>query len=936
METKVWEGEIEIPTYCLGDEDPLPPFQREGGAAIYPYTMLDDITENKILRSYHAVFLENEYLLLTVLPELGGRIYSAYDKISKREIFYRNNVVKPGLIALRGAWISGGVEFNFPKGHSTTTVSPILYEIKRYEDGSASVIVGNRERLSGMKWLVEIKLYPGKAFIETNIALYNPTSFPHRFYFWSNAAVPAHQEMQFIYPITSAYYGATTVKYPINEGIDLSWYVNHKFAVDLFAKDCKDDFFCAYDHSSDFGVVHFASRFEAIGKKFFTWGCADDGLIWADILSDGDGPYCEIQSGRFKDQSTYDFLLPHFRESWREIWYPLRGIGGVVKANDLVALNLKKERGKLFLGICSTLYIPSARIVLEQKGKKIQEFETPIHPSQPFLSELPFPKDPSPLTLKIIADGKEIITYEDERKEEGEFPLQVGKEEASEVFYLKGLDRERFNLKKEAERLYLKALDIDAGFSLAHLALGRIYLERGQWEKSEEHLRRALARNPQSGGANFYLGLLYKIKGEKEKAREFFWRVRDGEYLPLSYYHLGELALSEGVFPLAEELFKRVLEKRGDDVRAMIMLAIALRKQGRNELAKEWLYRALQYDPLDGLALFELYLLEGIEDFRVRLKRWEGLPVLLSNGEIGTTQDAYLSEADDYLEIARAYINAGLLAEGISVLEEYLKDRERVYPLVYYYLGYLWDRKGDEEKAMTYFQSGAKEKPDFLFPNEIESLAVLETALRYNPTDGCALYALGNLLYALGREEEALGIWEQAEKQFAFPPLYRNLALAYLKVRGDIERVEELYLKAMDLEKNWRLYLELDRIYASVNEKGKRLNLLQSAPEEVRRKSQVVARLAEVYLELGEYDKTIELLMSNTFRPWEGEVRMRQIYYRAYVERGKKLFEEGRYEEARESFERALEYPRNIGVGKPYNARDEEAREWLERTRKVF
>ncbi|MGB9608510.1 MAG: tetratricopeptide repeat protein, partial [bacterium] len=401
-------------------------------------------------------------------------------------------------------------------------------------------------------------------------------------------------------------------------------------------------------------------------------------------------------------------------------------------------------------------------------------------------------------------------------------------------------------------------------------------------------------------------------------------------------YHLGELALSEGVFPLAEELFKRVLEKRGDDVRAMIMLAIALRKQGRNELAKEWLYRALQYDPLDGLALFELYLLEGIEDFRVRLKRWEGLPVLLSNGEIGTTQDAYLSEADDYLEIARAYINAGLLAEGISVLEEYLKDRERVYPLVYYYLGYLWDRKGDEEKARAHFQSGAKEKPDFLFPNEIESLAVLETALRYNPTDGCALYALGNLLYALGREEEALGIWEQAEKQFAFPPLYRNLALAYLKVRGDIERVEELYLKAMDLEKNWRLYLELDRIYASVNEKGKRLNLLQSAPEEVRRKSQVVARLAEVYLELGEYDKTIELLMSNTFRPWEGEVRMRQIYYRAYVERGKKLFEEGRYEEARESFERALEYPRNIGVGKPYNARDEEAREWLERTRKVF
>ncbi|MBC7330482.1 DUF5107 domain-containing protein [bacterium] len=936
METKVWEDEIEIPTYCLGDEDPFPPFQREGDDSIYPYTMLDDITDHKITRSYHAVFLENEYLLITVLPELGGRIYSAYDKISGREVFYRNNVIKPALIALRGAWISGGVEFNFPKGHSTTTVSPILYKTNRYPDGSGSVIVGNRERLSGMKWLVEIKLYPDKAYIETNIALYNPTSFPHRFYFWSNAAVPAHEKMQFFYPITSAYYGATTVRFPINEGVDLSWYINHKFAVDLFAKDCKDDFFCSYDHSTDFGVVHFANRFDAIGKKFFTWGSADDGLIWADILSDGDGPYCEIQSGRFKDQSTYDFLLPHFRESWRELWYPIRGIKGLTKANEFLAVNLTRKGNKILLGICPTSEIPSAKIILEAKDERVFEADVSLSPNKPFIKEFAEFIGGPPLTLRVIANGKELMVFKEEL-EESRLPVEMKSEGAtSEVFYLEGLDKERFNWKKEAEKLYLKAIELDEGFSPAHIALARLYLERGLWEKSEEHLKKALARNPHSGPANFYLGLLYKFSGEKELAREFLWKVRDGEFLPLSYYHLGEIGLSEGNYAQAEELFKRALEKRADDVRAMVMLAIALRKKGDKESAIEMIRKALKFDPLHGLALFELYLLEGNEEFRDRLSRRDGLPVLLPNGEIGITHDSHISEADDYLEIARSYINIGFWEEGIKALEEYLKGRARVYPLVYYYLGFLWDKMGNEVQARECFKEGGKTEPHFLFPNEIESLFVLETALRYNPSDGFALYALGNLLYALGREEDALSFWEEARRYLSFSPLYRNLAFGYWKVKGELHKAEEFYLKAIELDKNWRLYLELDRLYANRKETRKRLEFFLSAPEEVREKSQVVARLAEIYLELGDYDKTIELLMSNTFRPWEGEVRMRQIYYRAFVERGKKLFEEGRYEEAMESFERALEYPRNIGVGKPYNAKDEEAKEWLERTKAII
>lgn len=936
METRIWEGKIEIPTYCLGEEDPFPPFQRRGDDAIYPYTMLDDITDFKIVTSYHAVFLENEYLRITVLPELGGRIYSAYDKIGGREIFYKNSVIKPALVALRGAWISGGVEFNFPKGHSTTTVSPLLYVINRYPDGSAGVVVGNRERINGMKWLVEIKLYPERAYIETKISLYNPSLFPHRFYFWSNAAVPAHEKMQFIYPISSAYYGSTTVRYPINEGVDLSWYINHKFAVDLFARDCKDDFFCAYDHSADFGTVHFASRFDAVGKKFFTWGSADDGLIWAEILSDGDGPYCEIQSGRFIDQSTYDFLQPHFREAWREIWYPIRGIKGLAKANDLMAVNLQHKGHSVQLGVYSTIALPEAWIILEENGQTIYAWVTSVSPLKPIFTKIPhITRADATITLRVIADDEELISYTEKRK--GEELEDVGGskregEKTGEALYLIGLEKERFNLKKEAEKMYLKALEEDAGFSLAHLALGRLYLERGLWEKSEEHLRKALLRNPHNGPARFYLGLLYKLRGRNEEAKEHLWAVRDAEFLPLSHYVLGEIALKEGDYPLAISLLFKAVRNKADNTRAMGMLAVAFRKQGAEEFAKNMLEMALKIDPLDSLALFERYLLEGDEEFRKRLKRDRGLPSLLFNGEVGTTQDAYLAEADDYLDLARIYISAGLWDEGIRVLEEYIKNRERVYPLVYYYLGFIYDRKGSKRRANRFFRMGSQGEPDLVFPNELESLEVFNTALSHNPRDLCALYYLGNLLYALGREEEALEVWEKAQERLKFPVLYRNLALGYQMVKGDYEKAKKYYEEAIKISKNWRLYLELDKILEGEKETRKRLELLLSAPEEVRSKTQVVARLAEIYLELGEYDKTIELLMSHTFRPWEGEVRMRNIYYRAYVERGKKLFEEGKYEEAAESFSRALEYPRNIGVGKPYYARDEEAKEWLEKT----
>ena len=172
---RAWEGTIDLPTYALGEEDPNPAFPLIKGHRIYPYTMLDDLTDQRETKSYQAVFLENEYLKATVLPSLGGRLYSLYDKASAREVFYRNNVVKYGLVALRGAWISGGVEFNFPDGHTTVTVSPVAWTLRQNPDGSATIAVGDTDRVTGMHWEVELTLRPGQARLEQRVTLFNPT-----------------------------------------------------------------------------------------------------------------------------------------------------------------------------------------------------------------------------------------------------------------------------------------------------------------------------------------------------------------------------------------------------------------------------------------------------------------------------------------------------------------------------------------------------------------------------------------------------------------------------------------------------------------------------------------------------------------------------------------------------------------------------------------
>ena len=330
---RVWEAPLSIPTYELNPPNPFPAvldWQRRKWRPVYPYPFLDSLGTQKVDKQWKAVYLENEYLKVTILPDLGGHVYQIFDKTLNKNIVYSNPVMKYAMVALRGAWVSGGIEWNFPDGHTLTTVAPIDYVTRTEADGSAAVAIGDTERVQGMQWQVIMRLRPGRRVLETEVTLNNRRFVPCRDWYWSTAGAPAAPDLRFNYPMREAYPHAfwPVFKFPKEKGVDVGRFSEVPNFLSLFARDSKRDYFGVYYEQSDWGVVHVADHRELPGKKTWTWGTDDNGDIWIDKLTDGGGQYVEFQGGRFETQMEHQFIAPHRVEHFVEYWFGVSRMGG--------------------------------------------------------------------------------------------------------------------------------------------------------------------------------------------------------------------------------------------------------------------------------------------------------------------------------------------------------------------------------------------------------------------------------------------------------------------------------------------------------------------------------------------------------------------------------------------------------------------------------
>jgi tetratricopeptide (TPR) repeat protein len=950
-DVKVWEEEIIIPTYGIGKPEKNPMFLEKrvyqgSSGVVYPYPVIEKIYDEKKNKTYKACFLENEYLKIMILPELGGRVQMAYDKIKKRHFIYYNEVIKPALVGLTGPWISGGIEFNWPQHHRPGTFDPVDYCIAENPDGSKTVWCSELERMFRTKGMSGFTLYPGKAYLEVKVKLYNRTPFPQTFLWWANPAVHVNDHYQSVFPPdvhavfdhgkrdVSSFPVARDTYYKVDysEGVDISWYKNIPVPTSFMAVNSKYNFVGGFEHDTQGGLMHVANHYISPGKKQWTWGNGDFGKAWDRNLTDSNKPYIELMCGVYTDnQPDFSWLMPYEEKSFEQYFLPYSNIGVVKNATKDAMLNLEIQNGKAVVKVYTTSFYKNATIELKHGRNFLLKHTVDISPSASFETSVLVEENirQEDLLLSVFDNAGNILVSwqpEDNSAKDLPEPARAAKlpNEISEneQLYLTGLHLEQYrHASYNPTDYYLEALRRDPKDIRNNNAMGLWFLKRGQFKKAEPYFRKAVETllernpNPYDGEPLYNLGLALKIQGHFDEAYEAFYKsVWNAAWQDAGYFSLAQIAVTKGKFEEALELINRSLAKSIYNHKSLHLKTVILRKLGRIEEALKLADKSLNIDNFNIGCLFEKYLL------LTENKSVEAASVL---NAFNCIMRRYVH---NYIEYALDYSSARLFAEASQLISEIIKYPEEVYPIVYYLLGYFASCSGNYDEAVSYYTKASSMNPDYCFPNRLEEVLALTDAVKLNPSDSKASYYLGNFWYANHQYSEALNCWEKSVSlDNSFPTAWRNLALIYYNKLNQKEKALVALERAFELDKSdARILMELDQLYKKLGKPhSERLSFLEKYPDLVELRDDLYLERVTLYNQLCSYEKAKEHLLSRKFHPWEGgEGKVTGQYVLCLTELGKKALSEKRFNDAIELFNSALCYPPNLGEGKLIGAQD--------------
>lgn len=918
----VWVESKVIPTWEVKPAEVNPIFRgRKSG--IYPYTYKQILTSNIIDETYKACWLENDFVLVLVLPEIGGRLHGAKDKTNAYNFFYWQPTIKPGLISMTGAWISGGVEWNFPHGHRPTCFSPVSYRLVENDDGSKTVWVGETERIFRMRWIAGMTLYPGKSVIEVKMLLINPTPLQHSFQMWATTAVNANEYYQAIYPtrVVTGHSKREFKHWPINEGIDISWWKNIPNFTSYFAVE-PGDFFGGYDHRKDAGTIITANRHIAPGKKLWSWGSSAFGRMYEPILTDGQGPYFEPQLGVFSDnQPDYHWIEPGEVKSVKFFFYPVRDIGAFKYANADGALNLEFDAEEAKLGVYSTAILDPGTIRLTQNGKIVFEKSLRIDPSRPFVDKVQVEgasEKPESFTLSLLDnDGKVLASYTPKLPEELPLPEPLKGFEAPEK--IKTVDElwhageitYKFRNADRGRLYFEEAIKRDSGNSRSRISLAELDIKKARYKSALEHLAIAQKRDPDNGKLFYLKAVAEEALGDYESAYDHYYRsVYFQSNLSSGYERISRLDLRKSDYAKAVEHTNKAIEYDSINPRLWSLKAIALRQGGQSEAAQVAAEHALGLDPLSPLAMNELILV-----LQKQNKDSEKLESELSNILMG--------DWHSYIELACDYSSAGLYEDAIKVLKSYNNEShpsfvgqaDKNIALTSYYIGYMASKMGQSEQAARWFKTGQSQSVDYIFPFRLEALKVFKEALKANPKDAKAYYYLGLVYAGLGEFDQTISYYR---KSLELDPgnlrAWRNLGLSLVDTKGDMEEAEQCFEKALALAPNdSRILMELDRVKKSQGQSSEeRLAFLKGRIEIVEGRDELLTDMLDLMVETGHYEDTIKYFSEHHFHNWEGRYGIHNIYMEAYIGMARAAKSPA---EVLKFYLKACEYPLNLAVG---------------------
>ncbi len=961
---RVSEQTIVIPTYLAGDPEPNPIFYFGRGSQgaqgrVYPYPLYDSLTDIKSNKVYRIVYLENEYVRIGILPEIGGRLFEGIDKSNGYNFIYRQHVIKPALIGLIGAWISGGIEWNIPHHHRATTFLPVQYEIEHEPDGSQTVWVGELEVRHRMRWAVGYTLHPGKSYLECRVRILNRTPLVNSMLCFANVAVHVNENYQVIYPPGTRFvtfhgkrefttWPIATTRYAgadFTRGVDVSWYTNHISANSMFAWNYEDDFFAGYDHGKHAGIMSFANHEIAPGKKFWTWGNGPRGRMWDKILTDDDGPYIELMVGAYSDnQPDYSWLQPYETKSLEMYWYPFREIGGVKKANLEAAVNLEaRSNGVVQLGFCTTASHKYAVVTLKSPERTLLEEAIAIDPTRPYLKEVPVPSglDQHDVCASISVGGRELVSYTPLRLEQADMPEPVkGPPEPKDIqsieeLFLAGLRIEQFHdPNRHPEPYWDEALRRDPEDARVNTAVGIRQLKQARYAEAEQHFRKAIGRlttnytSPKDGESFYYLGLALVGRATEagshasaanqqllKEAADALWKATWSQaWRAPAYFALAELASRRGDSVGALDCVERSLRANALNLRALNLKAALLRQAGRRK---------------EALALLDATARETDRlDVRLQAERWlagdkQVLPELTRN---------LAEHPATGLEAAAEYADASLWTDGTGLLNKMLetcaaardpgkqtpgRTPASVTPLAYYYLAWFAEQLGESAKAADYRRQAMQQPPDYVFPFQTELIPILRRAIEANPRDPRAPYYLGNLLCD-SQLEQAVQLWEQAAAlDPSFAIVHRNLANAYWHQQptNELERATAELEKAVACPRKYALHFaELDELYALQSQSPeKRLAVLEANQAVVLKGDDALSREIGLKIFAGRCDEAIRLMTGRKFSVWEGgTLEVASQWVDAHLLRGQQKLATRQFEDALADFQAARSIPPNL------------------------
>ncbi|HEY3370083.1 MAG TPA: DUF5107 domain-containing protein [Prolixibacteraceae bacterium] len=958
MTVKAWYEKVTIPTYGIGKPEKNPMFLEKrvyqgSSGVVYPHPVIEKILDEKTDKEYNAVFLENQYLKIMVLPELGGRIQMAYDKTKQRHFVYYNQVIKPALVGLTGPWISGGIEFNWPQHHRPSTFEAIDHCIEENADGSVTVWCSEVERMFRTRGMAGFTLHPDKAYLEIKVKLYNRTNHPQSFLWWANPAVKVNDDYQSVFPpdVHAVFdHGKRDVsEFPIargtyykvdySPGTDISRYKNIPVPTSYMAVNSEYNFVGGYENDSKGGLLHVANHHVSPGKKQWTWGHGDFGQAWDRNLTDEDGPYIELMCGVYTDnQPDFSWIMPGEEKTFNQYFMPYRDLGVLKNATKEAMVNLEVENEKIIIKAYTLAAYPGGKVILKAGSEILVDELFDFHPGTSYekviVPRLGF--EPKDLEISILSsEGIILVDWKPESGEKKPIPeaakaaLQPSDIQSNEQLYLTGLHLEQYrHATYDPRDYYLEALRRDKKDSRCNNALGLWYLRRGQFVKAESYFRIAIETltdrnpNPIDGEPLYNLGLALSYQGRDKEAWDVFYKsVWNAAWMDNGYFQLARIAAKRQNWDEALELVDRSLIRNWHNHKARQLKVSILRKLNRINEAELLIDESLKLDQFNFGVLYEDCKFKP--DRFLKPVRFKELTTLI-RGNIHT-----------YIEFALDYASAGLFSEAIELISIGIGEQkdQPVYPMAFYYKAWFEAQRGELEISMNTLNAAASACPDYCFPNQTEAVVALQWAISLNSDDSKAPYYLGNYWYNVQNFEEAIACWEKScQLDDVFPTAHRNLALGYFNKRHDAPKALAELEKAFSLDPtDSRILMELDQLYKRLNdEPAKRLRFLEEHLPLVTERDDLYLEWVALCNFTGQHKKAFELLMARKFHPWEGgEGKVTGQYVSSLTEMAKQAIEMKEYEKAVDLLNSAQQYPENLGEGKLYGAQENTIFYWL-------